>query len=81
VVILVLVAAAGLAVVLVRDSLRQVVVYSLYGLLLTVLFVVFQAPDVALSMLAVGSIACPLVLLVAVDRVREKEDDREDPGL
>jgi len=33
---------------------------------------VFQAPDVALSMLAVGSIAYPLVVLVAIARVRGK---------
>ena len=54
------------------NPLRQVIVNGLYGLLLVVLFMVFQAPDVALSMLAVGSIAYPLVVLVAIARVRGK---------
>jgi energy-converting hydrogenase B subunit D len=77
-VILLLVAAAGLAVVLQRDPLRQTVVNGLYGLLLVVLFMVFQAPDVALSMLAVGAIAYPLVLLIAIARVRGRTEDTTD---
>jgi energy-converting hydrogenase B subunit D len=60
---------AGL-VVLVRDPLRQAVVNGIYGLALVVLFVVLQAPDVALSMLVVSGIAYPLVLLVAIARAR-----------
>ena len=72
VVALALVAVCASAVVLQRDPLRQAIVTGLYSLLLVVLFMIFQAPDVALSMLAVGSIAFPLVLLVAIARVREK---------
>lgn len=68
--VLVLVALAGLAVVAARDPLRQVVVNGLFGLLLVVLFLVFQAPDVALSMLVVGSVGYPVVLLIAITRVR-----------
>ena len=68
--ILLLVAAGGLAVVLARDPLRQVVVNGLYGLLLATLFLVFQAPDVSLSMLVVGSVAYPVVVLTAIARVR-----------
>jgi energy-converting hydrogenase B subunit D len=75
VVILLFVAAGGLAVVLQRDPLRQVVVNGAYALLLVALFMVFQAPDVALSMLAVGSIAYPLVLLIAIARVGSKSDE------
>ena len=44
---------ASTAVVLTRDVLKQLVVNGLYGLVLTLVFVVFQAPDVALSMLVV----------------------------
>jgi uncharacterized MnhB-related membrane protein len=75
---LLLVAVSALSVTLLRDPRRQVVANGLYGLLLVVLFMVFQAPDVALSMLVVGSIAYPLVVLVAISRVRGEtdEDDR-----
>ena len=44
--------------------------FGLYGLLLATLFLVFQAPDVSLSMLVVGSVAYPLVVLTAIARVR-----------
>ena len=77
VVTLALVAILGTIVVLVRDPLRQVVLISLYGLVLVALFMILQAPDVALSMLVVGAIAYPLVVLVAVARVR---DEPHDPG-
>jgi uncharacterized MnhB-related membrane protein len=70
---LTLVGAGALAVALTRDPMRQVIVNGAYGLLLTVLFVVFQAPDVALSMLVVGTVVYPLVVLVAVARVRRRE--------
>lgn len=75
--ILLVVAVAGTAVVLSRDPLRQAVVNGAYGLVLTLLFVVFQAPDVALSMLVVGSIALPLVLVVTIKKVRAREGDND----
>jgi energy-converting hydrogenase B subunit D len=76
--ILLFVAIAGTAVVLARDPLRQAIVNGVYGLVLTVLFVVFQAPDVALSMLVVGSVAYPLVLLVAIKKVRAEEGEEDE---
>ena len=69
VVSLALVASGAVAVVLVRDLARQALVNALYGLALAVLFLVFQAPDVALSEVVVGAIAVPLVLLAAIRRV------------
>ena len=69
---LALVAAGATAVVLVRDLARQAIVNGLYGLSLAVLFLVFQAPDVALSQLVVGAVAVPIVLLAAIRRVRRR---------
>jgi energy-converting hydrogenase B subunit D len=69
---LLLVAAGGLAVVAVKDPLRQAAVAGIYGLTLTVLFVVFQAPDVALSMVAVGAVALPLMILLALAKTRRR---------
>ncbi|HYZ75909.1 MAG TPA: hydrogenase subunit MbhD domain-containing protein [Gaiellaceae bacterium] len=65
-----LVGAGGLAVVLVRDLLRQALLNSFYGLVLVVLFLVFQAPDVALSALAVGGGAAPLVILATLAKLK-----------
>jgi energy-converting hydrogenase B subunit D len=61
-----LVACGALAVVLTRDLVRLTMLSSLYGLTLVVLFVIFQAPDVALSELVVGAVGFPLVIVVAV---------------
>lgn len=73
VVVLVLVAAGATGVVLIRSPVRQVVALSVYGLLLAVLFLVFQAPDVTLSELTVGAVILPILLLLALAKVRERE--------
>jgi energy-converting hydrogenase B subunit D len=69
-VVLVLVAVSGLAVVLMRDTVRQAILISFFGLQLAVLFFTFQAPDVSLSALTVGAVALPLMLLAAIARIR-----------
>ena len=70
-----LVALTGLAVVTARDPVRQVVVLGLYGTMLVLLFVVFQAPDVALSELVVSSVAFPFILLSALAKLRGRRDE------
>jgi uncharacterized MnhB-related membrane protein len=70
VVAIVLVGLGGLAVVSLRDPLRQALVFGLYGLALGVLFLVFQAPDVSLSNLVVSSVAFPFILLTALAKMR-----------
>ena len=45
-----------------------------YGLLLAILFMVFQAPDVTLSELTVGAVVLPLLLLLALAKVRRREE-------
>ena len=67
------VALGGLGVVLARDIVRQAIVFSIYGFALVLLFLVFQAPDVALSALVVSGIAYPLVLVAAIARVRARQ--------
>ena len=76
--ILALVALGAPAVVLSRNPLKMIVVQSFYGWTLVILFVVFGAPDVALSMLVVGTVGYPLVVLVAVARVRAGKPARGD---
>lgn len=77
VVTMLLVAMGALAVVLARDLVRQAIVLSIYGLAVVVLFVVFQAPDVALSALVVSGIAYPLVLVAAIAKVRSRAKHEE----
>lgn len=73
IVVLVLVAAGAAGVVLIRSPVRQVVALSMYGLLLATLFLVFQAPDVTLSELTVGALALPILLLLTLAKVRERD--------
>ncbi|MEV8564377.1 DUF4040 domain-containing protein [Streptomyces sp. NPDC051322] len=82
VIALLLVAVAATAAVLVRDPARQALVLSVLGLALAVLFTVLQAPDVALSQLAVGSALTPLLLLLSVRKTRRKRrpGEPEQPG-
>ncbi len=70
--ILVFVAVAATAVVLTRDPASQAIVVSFYGLLLGIMFLIFQAPDVGLSQIVVGAIALPLMILLALARVRKQ---------
>jgi energy-converting hydrogenase B subunit D len=69
---------AATAVVFTRDPLRMIVVNGVYGLILALTFFVFQAPDVALSMLVVSTIAYPLIVLAAVARVRAGSGEGDD---
>ena len=71
--ILIMVAAGATAVVLVRRQVHQVLVLSIYGVLLAVLFLAFQAPDVTLSELTVGAVVLPVVLLLALAKMRKRE--------
>ena len=73
VVALVLVAAAAAGVVAVREPVRQVVALSAYGLLLAIMFLAFQAPDVTLSELTVGAVVLPAMLLLTLAKVRKRE--------
>lgn len=69
-VLLLLVAAGGAGVALTRDPRRQALAIAVNGFVLTLLFFALQAPDVALSELAVGGAALPLLFLVAVAALR-----------
>lgn len=71
--LLVLVAAGATGLVLTRDPLRQVILLSVYGVLLAVLFMAFQAPDVTLSALSVGAVILPSLLLLTLAKVRRRE--------
>ena len=62
-------AVVATVVVLAREPKRQIFCFMLYGLVLTLLFAVLQAPDVALSELGVGSVAIPFAVLATLVRV------------
>jgi energy-converting hydrogenase B subunit D len=71
------VAVGGTAVVAAPDPLRQTLVLAVYGMALTMLFFVFQAPDVALSEIVVTGIGLPLIILAALRKIRQHERRRQ----
>jgi energy-converting hydrogenase B subunit D len=74
---LVAVALGGTAVVLAREPARQALVASVYGFALAILFLAFQAPDVALSQIVVGAVALPAMIIYALRKIiRREEVDR-----
>ena len=75
---LIVVVVAGTAIVFVPDPLRQALVLSIFGLALTLLFFVFQAPDVALSELVVGSVGMPVIILAALRKIAKHATMREE---
>jgi uncharacterized MnhB-related membrane protein len=75
--VLVLVAVGATVVVRTRTRVRQVLALSVYGMLLAILFLVFQAPDVTLSELTVGAVALPIILLLAIAKVSKPDRKRE----
>jgi energy-converting hydrogenase B subunit D len=72
---LAIVAIVAPAVVLSRDPLRQVMVAGIYGFALAGLFFVLQAPDVALSEIVVATIALPLMVLLAISKIRQHDEE------
>jgi energy-converting hydrogenase B subunit D len=64
--ILLIVATAGTGVVLTRTPESQIVGVSFFGLTLSILFMIFRAPDVALSQIVIGTVGLPLMVLLAL---------------
>ena len=74
---LTVVALAGTAVVVTASPEQQAVTMSVFGTTLVVLFVVLQAPDVALSELGIGTAIVPLMVLLAIRSMRKDQDQRQ----
>jgi energy-converting hydrogenase B subunit D len=74
VLVLLFVAATGPAVVLTRDPVKQSVAVSFYGLVLALMFFLYRAPDVALSQIVVGAVALPLMVLLALTKIRRNAE-------
>ncbi len=72
--LLLLIAVTGFVIVRTHDVTSQVLALTFYGLLFSLIFFVFQAPDVALSQITVGGLALPLMLMLAISRMRSRKE-------
>lgn len=71
---------AGVLVVLLRNLSGAVMALSALGTVLTVLFVALAAPDVAEAEAVVGTIALPVLYLIAIGKIRTDVPDRGQFG-
>src|SRR5512146_2822749 len=76
--ILSFVAVTATAVVLTRDPAKQAIGISFYGLVMALMFFIFQAPDVALSQIVIGAVALPLMILLALTKIRRHEEEEQE---
>jgi uncharacterized MnhB-related membrane protein len=67
---LLLVMLSGTLVALTRRPSRQVLMISAHGLMLAMLFLMLEAPDVAYSELAVGTALVPVMFLTVLASTR-----------
>ncbi len=72
--LLALIAASALGVVRTDDVTCQTISLSFYGLLLALMFFLFRAPDVALAQITVGAIALPLMVMLAITRMKHHKE-------
>lgn len=78
--ILTLVLIGGTVLVFTRDVSSQPIVLSVFGLILALMFMVFQAPDVALSQIVVGAVGLPLMVLLAIAKLRRDDQMLRERG-
>jgi energy-converting hydrogenase B subunit D len=78
--ILLFVGVAGTALVLTRDIYSQPIGVSFFGLMLAVMFLAFQAADVSLSQIVIGAVGLPLMILLAIAKLRRDEGIRAKKG-
>lgn len=76
VVMLTLVGLGGTAVVFTDRPQRQALTVSALGLTMALLFMVLQAPDVALSQIGVGTAIVPLMVMLAIRKTQRVRTDR-----
>ena len=74
--LLLLAALSGVLVVLSRDPRRQVYAIAGNGLVLGMLFLALEAPDVALSEIAVGTAVTPFLFLTALAAIAMDRAER-----
>ena len=70
--------ACAVLVVWTRGLVNAIIASAATGTFLTLLFLLMEAPDVALSQAAVGAVAVPAVMLISLAKIRGLLEDRKE---
>jgi uncharacterized MnhB-related membrane protein len=65
----------AIAVVAIRDLLAATVIFSVYSLIMAIVFTQLRAPDVALTEAAVGAGITTLLFIVTIIKTTRREED------
>jgi uncharacterized MnhB-related membrane protein len=74
---IVLLVATALLAVFARDLLAAVIIFSVYSLIMALMWQRLQAPDLALTEAAVGAGVTTVLFVVAIFKTRRREEDEE----
>lgn len=57
-----------------RDLLASIISFSVFGLVMTVLFYILDAPDVAIAEAAIGAALTVCIFVIAIRMTRRREE-------
>lgn len=77
IVFMVLLVATALLAVFARDLLAAVIIFSVYSLLMALMWQRLQAPDLALTEAAVGAGITAVLFVVTIFKTRRREEEEE----
>ncbi len=77
-VLLLLLITLALAVVFSKDLLAATMIFSVYSLVMAIIFTRLQSPDVALTEATVGAGITTMLFIVAIIKTTRREDDEQD---
>ncbi len=75
IVLLILLVITAIAVVISRDLLVAAVIFAAYSLLMAILYVQLNSPDVGLTEAAVGAGVTTILFILAIARTARMEED------
>ncbi len=65
---------AGVATILLRDLLASVISFAVLSLLLTIVFFLLNAPDVAIAEAAIGAALTTVIFVISIKLTRRREE-------
>ena len=82
VILLAVIVICAVAVSLTRDLLSAVIVFMIQGLAMSVVWILLQAPDLAITEAAVGTGISTVLMLAALKKIQsvQRKEERRDAG-
>ena len=77
IILLTLLLAAAAAVCAMRQMLRSVIIFASYSVIMSIIWILLAAPDLAITEAAVGTGIFGVLLFVVIKRIRVMEEEEE----